>query len=136
MGVGDEDVQVAVVVDVGELPPCSAEPAVLCRELGIALEVPAAAIVIQRQFLAAEDEQVAIACLEWIARGDTDRAGQVQMRGLAVEDTIPPHAEVLPADWRFRGRDDRHVNVAIVVEVVGHHRGDRCVGEGKPLFAG
>ena len=69
MGIGDDDVEVAVVVDVDELAAGSAERAVLGRELGVALEFPSAPIAEERQFLAGEDQQVAVAGLERVARG-------------------------------------------------------------------
>jgi len=103
VGIGDHDVEIAIVVDIHELSAGPPQCSVLGRELGVPLELPATPIVIQDQLLAGKDEKIAVACLERVARGRADGSGDVKLGRLGIEQPVPAHPEILPAEWLARG---------------------------------
>src|SRR5208337_4685572 len=88
---------------------------------------------VQDQLLAGKDEKIAVACLERVARGRADGSGDVKLGRLGIEQPVPAHPEILPAEWLARGRKHDHVDVAIVVEVIVDDGRDRQIRQRQPM---
>ena len=132
MGVRNQNIEVAVVVEIGELPSGPAQRAELSVKLRLFLEAEAAAVEQQMHAVLGEDQQIAAAVLVRVARGRAEHAFDVQPRRRRVEQVVLFCPVVHPGDRiAGRGKEDQ-VLVAVVVEVVVDDRGD---GQSLPASA-
>ena len=137
MGVGDHQVQVAVVVQVGELPAGAAEGPQPGVEPRVGLEPQPAAIDEEPDPFLGEYQQIPIAVLVEVGGGGAQRALGVESRGRRVEEMVLPDAVVDPEDRRAAvAGEDRQVDVAIVVEIVVDDRRDGRLGQQQAEFLG
>ena len=126
MGIRNHNVQVPIVVHVGELSSGSTQPAEIFAEFLVFLEAEGSLVQEQVDAVPGEDEKVALPVLIGIAAGGEDHVLDVQAGGGGVQavklagPVIDP-GQGLAFDWE---KDE--VRIQIVVEIIpddGGHRG-------------
>ena len=135
-GIGQHQIQVAVVVQVGELAARAAQGPASRGESLVFFEAQVPLVLQQPEAFARKDDQVPVAVLVRIARHGATRVGHLQAGGRGVQQSMLAQAVIDPRDGLALGRQDDQVQVIIIVKIVVHQRRDRQALEVQPVRAG